>query len=172
MMITLTEKDKRALKLGGIAVAVIIGFVLGTSWLEHWSAARRRFREKSAELDLIDRAKQAGIVSVVPAFEMPEEEEVQKSRFRQKLNEQLKKAGIRSQPLKVVAAGKSFYPGYRLLNIQCTAKCRFTQLLDLLATLNENPYLVGVEELKFKCDKNKPQEVDLNLTVSTAVRIR
>ena len=43
-------------------------------------------------------------------------------------------------------------------------------MLDLLANLKENPYLVGVEELRMRIDKKKPQEVDLDLTVSTFVK--
>jgi hypothetical protein len=41
------------------------------------------------------------------------------------------------------------------------------QVLDFLERLNENPYLVGVEELKIKCDPKKRGEVELDLTVST-----
>jgi len=170
----LSEKDIRTLKLGGICAAVILVFIFGAMWLEHWSKVRQEIRRKEAELDVIDvaKAKQAGWMSIVPVFEMPEKEEVQKVLFRNKFNEQLKKAGIKSQPLKVVPTGKTLQKGYRLLNVQCTAKCKFTQALDLLARLNENPYLVGVEEFKIKCDKSKPQEVELNLTVSTAVLLR
>ena len=170
----LSEKDIRALKFGGICGAAILVFIFGSMWLEHWSKVRGEIRRKEAELDVIDvaKAKQAGWMSIVPVFEMPEKEEAQKVLFRNKFNEQLKKAGIKSQPLKVVPTGKTLQKGYRLLNVQCTAKCKFTQVLDLLARLNENPYLVGVEEFKIKCNKSKPQEVDLNLTVSTAVLIR
>jgi len=57
-----------------------------------------------------------------------------------------------------------------LLRLKCSAKCRFTQVLDLLANLKENPYLVGIEELRIRCDSKKPQEVDLDLTVSTFIK--
>jgi len=110
------------------------------------------------------------LLSIVPAFEMPEKEETQRFLFRDKLNEQLKKAGIQNQPLQVASIGRSGQAGYRLLRLKCSAKCRFTQVLDLLASLKENPYLVGVEELRIKCDSKKPQEVDLDLTVSTFVK--
>jgi succinate dehydrogenase flavin-adding protein (antitoxin of CptAB toxin-antitoxin module) len=40
-------------------------------------------------------------------------------------------------------------------------------VLDFLAQLNENPYLVGIEELKIKCDPKKRGEVELDLTVSS-----
>ena len=113
-------------------------------------------------------AKIAGLMSIVPAFEMPEKEEEQKSRFRDKFLDQLKRAGIKHEPLKVVTTKTTLYKSYKFMNIQCKAKCKFTSVLDLLAKLNENPYLVGVESFKMKCDKSKPQEVELDLTVSTA----
>ena len=50
------------------------------------------------------------------------------------------------------------------------------QLLDFLSNLNENPYLVGVEELRIQCDtkeppeKRKDKEIEIDLTVSTFVK--
>ncbi len=128
---------------------------------------------KNAQLKGINLSdvKHAGLLSIVPAFEMPEREEAQKNRFREKLVEQLKKAGIKTEPLKVITTKKTLYRSkdkdYKLMNIQCKGKCKFTQVLDFLAKLNENPHLVGVELFKMKCDKSKPQEVELELTVST-----
>jgi hypothetical protein len=69
-----------------------------------------------------------------------------------------------------VSTGKSPQAGYKLLRLKCSAKCKFGQVLDLLVNLKENPYLVGVEEMRIKCDPKKPQEVQLDLTVSTFVR--
>ncbi len=164
----LTKRDMRILKIGGIFVAAILVFRFGTTWIERWSTVRADIQKKEAELDLIDRVKQAGVMSIVPAFEMPEKEEDQKNRFRTKLVDQLNKAGIKTEPLKVVTTKKTLLKNYKLMLIQCKAKCSFTQVLDFLARLNENPHLVGVEEFKIKCDQNKPQEVEFDLTVSTA----
>ena len=41
----------------------------------------------------------------------------------------------------------------------------------MLAKLNENPYLIGVEEFKIKVDPKKRAEVDLDLTVSTLTKL-
>lgn len=170
----LSEKDIRALKIGAVGAIAIMVFVFGSKWIDHWSEARASLDQVKAKVELIDvdKAKQAGLLSIVPVFEMPQEAETQKFLFRNKLNEQLKKAGITrgSKPLRVIAGGKSRQPGYKLLRLKCSAKCRFTQVLDLLAGLNENPYLVGIEELRMRCDAKKPQEVELDLTVSTFVR--
>jgi len=35
--------------------------------------------------------------------------------------------------------------------------------------LNENPYLVGIEQFEISGDPKKPQEFELNITVSTFV---
>jgi hypothetical protein len=72
--------------------------------------------------------------------------------------------------LQVVSTAKSGQVGYKLLRMKCSGKCRFTQVLDLLANLKDNPYLVGVEELRIRCDTKNSQQVDMDLTVSTFVK--
>lgn len=172
MIEKISQRDIRILKIGAVFVAAILVFVFASDWLDNWKKARDSLDEMKGKLDLIDmdKAKRAGLMSIVPVFAMPEEEETQRFLFIDKLTEQFKKAGIKNQPLQVVSKGKSGQPGYSLLRMKCSAKCRFTQLLDLLANLKENPYLVGVEELRIKCDTKNPQNVDLNLTVSTFVK--
>jgi len=44
------------------------------------------------------------------------------------------------------------------------------QLLDLLAGLNDNPYLLGIEDIQFKYGTKERKEMDIVLTVSTLVR--
>ena len=168
----LSQKDIRTLKIGAVCVAVILVFVFASELIAHWTQARKSLAQLENKLELldVDKAKQAGLMSIVPVFKMPEKEEMQKFLFRDKLDEQLKKAGINSKPLQVVSTGKSKQTAYKLLRLKCNATCRFEQLLDLLANLKENPYLVGVEEMRIKCDPKKPQEVELDLTVSTFVR--
>jgi hypothetical protein len=168
----LSEKDIRALKIGAVGVVAILVFVFGSEWIEHWSQARSSIEQVEAKLDLIDvdKAKQAGLLSIVPVFEMPQKEQTQTFLFRNKLNEQIKEAGIKSEPLQVLSGGKSMWAEYKLLRLKFSAKCRFAQVLDLLSSLNENPYLVGIEELRMRCDAKKPQEVELDLTVSTFIK--
>lgn len=167
----LNEKEKRTLKFGVVCAAAVVAFAFATEWLGHWKKVRNSpgIEKKLEEINVSD-AKWAGLTSIVPVFEMPEKEETQKFLFRDKFNEQLKKAGVKSKPLQVLPAAKSGVAGYKLLRLKCSAKCRFGQVLDLLANLNENPYLVGIEELKIECDPKKRQEVKLDLTVSTFVK--
>jgi hypothetical protein len=169
----LNEKDKRAIKLGVVAAAAVIVFLVGSTWLERWKNARAEGSILKSKLETIDvdEAKQKGLMAIVPAFEMPLGEEEQGFLFRDEFNNQLKKAGIKNDPLKIQVKTRSPLTGYKSLFLVCTAKCRFSQALDLLARLNENPYLVGIEEFKVKIDPKKRSEVELNLTVSTFTKI-
>ncbi len=166
-----SEKDIRMLKFGGICVAAILIFWVGSKWHDRWAQAKEKGKQVEAKLAVInvDKARQAGLRAIVPEFEMPAVEEEQKFLFREALVRQL--AGIKgSKPLEVVRGGKAKVEGYSLLFLKFNGKCRFTQALDLLAKLNENPYLVGIEEFRMKSDPKKPQEVELDLMVSTFVK--
>ncbi len=171
MLERLNEKDRRAVKIGIAGVVAIAVFAVGMKGYDHWAEAKRTLSSTEARLGAIsvDETKLAGLLSIVPVFEMPKAEEEQKFLFRDRLNEQLRRAGIRSKPLQVVSGRKSKTSGYRMLRLKCSATCRFTQLLDLLANLNENPYLVGVEELRIKCNPKQRREVDMEMVVSTFV---
>lgn len=168
----LSQRDKRALKLGAICAAAIPMIALAAVWLEDWAEVRKSLDAKKVQLAIISpsNVKQEGLLSIVPVFEMPQKEEEQKYPFREKFREQLKKAGIKSKPLQILRRRKSQESGYKLLCLKCTGKCNFGQVLDLLARLKENPYLVGIEEFEIKCDPKKRQEFELNLTVSTYVK--
>ena len=175
MIEKLSQKQKRILMVGAAGAIAIVLIVFGTRWLERWGKTRESLASIRAKLELVntDEAKQAGILSIVPVFEMPKAEAEQELLFRDKLNEQLKKAGIKSEPLQVLPS-PSRRSQYKLLRLKCNAKCRFGQVLDLLAVLKENPYLAGIEEMRVQCDTKQPagqrQEVELNLTVSTFVK--
>lgn len=172
MIEKLSQKDIRALKIGAVGVAAIIVFIFASEWIDHWKSANSRLQELEEKLELIDldKAKRAGLMTIVPEFEMPLERETQKYLFLNELNDQLRELRINSQPLQEVAGGKSPDPRYKLLRLKCSAKCRFTQVLDLLADIKENPYLVGIEEMRIKCDPQNKQQVEMELTVSTFVK--
>jgi hypothetical protein len=172
MIEKLSQKDIRAMKIGAVGVAAILVFMFVSELAGHWAKARASLDALKEKLELIDvdKARRAGLLSIVPVFEMPQNEEEQRFLFRDKLAEQLREARINSGPLQEVASRKSSYPGYKLLCLKCSAKCRFGQVLDLLANLKENPYLVGIEEMRLKCDPKKTEEVELTLTVSTFAR--
>jgi hypothetical protein len=153
----------------------ILAFTYGATWLEHWREVRASLAAAKSDLDGLagDSAKRAAVLSIVPVFEPPRSEETQKFLFRDKLYEQLKKAGIKNEPLTFLATRTTRNAPYGVLRIKCKGKCQFDQLLDFLAALKENPYLVGVEELNVQCDTKEPpekrKEVEIDLTVSTFV---
>ena len=167
----LSNRDKQALVIGGVCVAVIV-FVFVLKIPDRWAEARKSLALMKTRLKAIDvdQARQAGLTSIVPVFEMPQVEEKQMLLFRDKLNEQLSKAGVSSKPLQVLPVTKAQQDGYKVLRIKCSASCKFEQALDLLAGMNENPYLAGIEEFKIKCDPKKRQDVELDFTVSTFIR--
>lgn len=168
----LSQREKKTITIGAVCAVVILVMMFGTPRLERWRQARRSLDQLKAKLDIIDveKATQAGLTSIVPAFEMPQGEEKQKFLFRDKFNGQLKKTGIKSEPLQIPPVARSRQPGYKFLRLKCTGKGKFGQVLDLLASLKENPYLVGIEEMRIRCDQKKREEVELELTVSTFVK--
>jgi hypothetical protein len=172
-VIKLNERDKRTLIVGGICVGGIVVLMVLTSWLGRWSGMRRSLEEKRDKFKSISvsEARRAGLREIVPVFEMPRSYEEQKYPFRDKFYAQLKEAGIKYESLQFLPVERSRRGnGHRVLRLQCRrGKCKFGQILDLVAKLNENPYLVGVEELKMKCNPEKRQEFELDLTVSTFV---
>jgi len=175
MLEKMKAKDKRALKLGAFGILAMIAFLFVLDTSGYWAEAKDSFNannsklEKLAAIDMT-KAQYAGLVSVVPVFEMPEEKETQKFLFQDALNEQFKKANVKSQPWEDMGCKNKLLTGYDVLSLKTTGKCNFTQLLDLLANLKTNPYLVSVEELLIKRDPKNKQQVDYEITLSTPVK--
>ena len=172
----LTQREIRILIIGLVSAVAIVALKFGLDGYDRWMRVRtslRSHRDKLKEV-VIDDTKQAGLLSIVPVAETPQLEEKQKFLFRDRLHEQLKKAGIKTEPLTILAARKRVGLPYKVLRIRCRGKCKFEQLLDFLATLQENPYLIGIEELRLDCDAKQPadkrKDVDVDLTVSTFVQ--
>jgi len=169
----LNQKDIRALKTGAVGVAAILVLLISLEGYERWNNAKQQSQELKTKLDNIDldKAKRSGLTSIVPVFQMPIERETQRFLFRDRLNEQLRNARINSLPLQEVpGTAKTPVPGYELLRMKCNAQCNFGQVLQLLANLKDNPYLVGIEEMRIKKDTRNQQQFDLDLTVSTLVK--
>jgi hypothetical protein len=168
------------LLIGVVALTAVAVFTYGTKGMDRWGKSRASLaaaKKKLAEVET-DKAKLAGLLALVPVFETPESVEKQTSLFREKLLEQLKKAGINPEPPVPLAGKKINIAGvnYQVLKIKCRAKCRFDKLLDFLAGLKENPYVVGVEELQVRCDtkeppeKRKDKDVEVDFVVSTFLK--
>ena len=170
----LNQKDKKTLKKGLIIAAMIVLFVLLSEWFEGWKQAKKLLVQKKQLLKTAGAAdvKRQGIMSIVPVFEMPLAQQEQEFLLRDKFNEQLKKVGIKSRPLQIISMSSSdVRSGYKLIYLKCNAeKCRFDQIADLLAVLKQNPYMAGIEELRFGANPKKPDEFELNLVLSSFVK--
>jgi len=168
----MSEKDIRTLKLGAIGAGLILVFFCTSKWLGHWKKVRSDITTIKGKLEAIDveKVRQAGLLSIVPVFEMPVAEDEQTLLFRDRLRKQFQQARINNKPLQILSTGKTRVGGYRTARLECSAKCGLSQLLDFLARLNENPYLLAVEEMRIRTDKKKPQDVEVDLIFSTLVR--
>lgn len=171
----LTDKERRALSIGAVCVAGVLLVSVLPAWWARWSRVRADIKKQQQMLDEASRGQYnpPGLALLVPAFDMPKDSESQKNLFRDKVNEQLRQAGLPSAPLQIEPSTKQMYDGYGRLTLKYKGACRFEQLLDFLARLKENRYYAGVDELMIRADPKKAaqerQTVDVELTISTFV---
>ena len=124
----LNERERRTLLIGLVAVVAALVFTYGVKGLDAWRKSRTSSaaaRQKLSEVET-DKAKLAALIAQVPVFETPQPEEKQASLFREKLHAQLKKSGINTEPLTLLASNKRLTiggAGYRALKIKCKGKC-------------------------------------------------
>ncbi len=176
---TMSRRDKRALLLGGVGAMLIL---LYAYVVKPWQAEQATLRAKvETQEKLLERiglsptaqAKmhQKILAQKVPAFTMPEGEDMQRLIFEREFSNLLKKAGVKPKSMpQFISQGKKIPQlGVKKLKIQGEGKCKFEQALDLLASVYENPHLASVEEFKLTCDEKKRKErmVDVSLTVTT-----
>ena len=163
------------LKFSGIAVLAILAYVYGWPWFQDWGDTRSLLAAKRAQLKLVSPGNDEKAIKAaeeldraVPIFKMPIREKDQAVLFRNKFNEQVKKAGIKVKTLQPVGTKSSKrVSGVKVLKFQCRGKGSLNQILGLLADLNSNPYLAGIEDINVKCDTKDRRQMDLVLTVST-----
>lgn len=177
MMSKMNPRDQRALKLGALALILMVVVGAGPRVWQRIGELKRQVQQMEDTLRQMagpSTEQQAGLLHVVPAFAMPRDAEHQKFLFRDRLAEQFKKIGLKEEPLNVEKAGTRSIGGFKRLDISYQGKCKFEQILDVLVALKENPYYAGVEALTIKCDPKQPpeqrREVEFNIVVSTFVK--
>ena len=167
----LSQRDRRALKIAVLAVGAILIFSLVLSpWLDHWGQVRAQLKDEKAKVAKLESAHRQAAVALVPVLEPPQSSYRQRLIFERKISEQLKKAGIGvKKSLQYSGKGKKDTTlNCTVLQLTCQGTAKFDQVLTLLAGLNENPYLLGVEQLDLQCGpENKRQELTLSLTLAT-----
>ena len=169
----LTDKERRMISIVAVCLAAVLLISVVPAWLSRWSQVRADIKRQEQMLDEADKGvyNPPGLATLVPAFDMPKDAETQKNLFRDKVNEQLRQAGMPSAPLQIEPSGKQMYDGFSRLTLKYKGACRFEQLMDFLARLKENKYYAGVDELMLRADPKKAaqerQTVDVELTIST-----
>ena len=179
MFARLNAQDRRTVRFGAIAAAAILiyVFVLAPGFAR-WSDVRSHLRIAESKLASIgldesvaSSAKRKKILAMVPVFETPQVEQKQRLLFEAKVNEQLKAASVQIKNMSFISGSKrDAAAGYKLLRLQCKGSCNFSQIVDFLANLEENPYLVGIEQMRIKCDEKKRDQLEVTLTLSTFAR--
>jgi hypothetical protein len=169
----ITDRDKRALVLAGFAaVAIVLWFGVLDSWFADWKMIRTELKAKQARFDSVAASPNLspadkGLFSIVPVFEMPAAEQQQGPAYMKKINEQLKKLEIKAELKFLKTIGSKSASGFKTLRLQSQGKCKYTQVMDLLVKLYENPYFVAVERLTITADPKKAGQVDFTLVTST-----
>jgi len=173
-MKAISERDIRAIKIGVLGLALIGLYFLAMPWLSDWQTLRLNLASDRERLDrvAVDEegalpAEQLRLMSIVPKLETPADEKTQGTKFRDAFTQQLQKVGIRARSLQYLAAKKLAGSGYKTLRLQGRGRCELGQMLNLLGSLNENPYFVGVEELDLKPTPQNRNEMEYSITVST-----
>jgi hypothetical protein len=173
---SLGVRDRRAVFWGAAAIGLILIYrVLGLPLVEDWPRIRDDLNTYRSKLDIVSgstagsKAKIAGWYQTVPFVELPEVEDVQRKLFWDKTYDQLKSAGIAvsSGPDYVASAKKKTALGWGTLRLKFSGTCKYEQLVQFLAGLNENPYLSSIEEFSVKSDEKKPEQVNINMTLET-----
>lgn len=172
-------RDKRAIVFGIVAGGMIVIYLfIGLPLFEDWSRVRDELEMYRTRLDSVNgqssgsKAKIVGLCQAVPFMESPLEEDAQRKLFWDKTYDQLKSAGIKlsSGPGYVSSSKKKKAHGMRALRLKFAGSCKYDQLVKFLARLNENPYLVSIEELTINGDEKKPGQVNIDVTVETFVQ--
>ena len=173
MPISLDERNKQALMiLAAAAVLILVFHYITGPCLDEWDGIRLSLAVQERKLAMIKTAHNSA--EFVPAFEMPLSEDKQRPLFYRKITEQFNKAGVNVNPLpQYVSRGRKLPNqslSLKVLRLRCRGGGKYDQILQLIADLDKNPYLAGIEEFKIVCGKEKRKQMSLDLTVSTFVK--
>ena len=176
---SLSARDRRAIRLGAVAIVLILLYlIIGLPLVENWSQVRNELKAYQMKLNVINgstagsKAKITGLCQTVPFVELPEVEDVQRKLFWDKTYDQLKNAGVAvsSGPSYIASAKKKTTLGFGTLRLKFSGTCKYDQLVKFLSQLRENPYLVAIDEFSVKSDEKKPGQVNIDMIVETFVK--
>jgi len=169
----ISSRDKRAIiltiSIGGL---ILLNHYLITPWLEDWETIKSSIKHESKKVELLNHqspkalAAKAHLSKLIPSFTKPTVENVQRHLMQKKFSEQLKKQGIKAQRMSYLSSSKK-KQGYKVLKLQTKFICPISKYYNLLASLNENPYLAGVDDVQMLVDKRNRSNVEVTMTLST-----
>jgi hypothetical protein len=167
----LSEHDRKVLTYGATAAAIMVVYAYGISpWVADWQKTRAMTAANVRTIESLagSTGRRTNQASIVPVMEMPVATEKQQHLFKTKFNEQLIAAGIQAKSVQYVSTGKTpNETGFTVSKLKCDGKSNMAQVAKLLASLPENPYFLGVDELRLSCDPKTRQDITLSITVST-----
>lgn len=169
----LSARDKKALIILAVFTVAMIVFLGGGKLSETRRQTRQSYEMAVDELaGLVHAGSSGGTLAVAPGFVFPENGgEEQILAFRDALNGQFRQVGMNSNPLQVMSAsGNERINGNQLVRIQATATGDFSQVLNLMAQLYENPHLVGLDRFRINMAQGRGSQAELEMTVLTLTR--
>jgi hypothetical protein len=171
MLDKLSQHDKRVLTIGLSAAAIMVVYVyIVAPWAADWKQTRAAIATNMKVIDSLEGSvsRRANQASIVPIMTMPIAAEKQQQLFKTMVNKQLTDAGIQVKSLQYITVGKTANNlGFTVSKLKCDGKCSMSQAARLLGSLPENPYLLGLDEVRLSCDPKKRDEITLSMTLST-----
>ena len=175
----LNTRDRRAIILGGVSVGIILVYLfLALPLMEDWSQVRTELKMYRGQIESVSgqtagaKAKIVGLSQTVPFMDSPVKEDQQRKLFWDKTYDQLKSAGIKldSGPAYIGSTTTKQAGQQRTLRLKFAGSCKYEQWVKFLGQLNENPYLVSIEEFSVKANEKKPEMVTIEMTIGTFVK--
>jgi hypothetical protein len=174
MAYKINEHDRRVLMIGvGAAAVMLLYAYILAPWAADWQKTRAAIAANNKTVDSLEGSvgRRANQATVVPTLTMPIAAEKQQHLFKTTVNKQLTDAGVQVKSLQYVTVGKTANSlGFTVSKLKCDGKCNMDQATKLIASLGENPYLLGIDEVRLSCDPKKRDEITLSMTVTTFCR--
>lgn len=174
---TLSDKDKRAIRIGAIALGIIlVARFLLIPWMDSWFDARRRIATADEQLERLQKPirRALGLQKHLerlygPGVNRPCQDIEAAKLSLMKVAGQLAKFGGMQPSSNVPQRGRSLanVPGVEIVLLQIRGKCDFPQFSKTLAALMKSETLVFVERLSLTNDQKKPGQLDVTLVLAT-----
>ena len=169
----ISSRDKRAIVLTILVGSSILLYHFGLApWFNQWNVVKQSIEIENKKVATLDvnspkaLAARDHLNQKIPSFEKPSEENLQRHLMQKKFSDQLKRQGIKAKRMSYLSSTKKKH-GYKMLKLQTKLTCPMSKFYQLLASLNENAYFAGIEDLQMQVDKRNRSNVEVTMTLST-----